>query len=83
MMAGKDGVGQVIIDQMLEVYLHRWTPVKDRGLRGRQYTPSSNSTPPESNKSVLGNEQCAAIVGRELSLGLLAPERSAAKQEPL
>ena len=41
-----------LIDQMLDVDLHRWIPRRDRGLRGRQYIPSSNSTPLESNKSV-------------------------------
>src|SRR5262249_4218153 len=40
-----------LIDEMLEVDLHGWTPVRDRGMRGRQYTPSSHSTTPESNKS--------------------------------
>jgi hypothetical protein len=40
-----------IIDQIRDIDLHRWTPVRDRGLRGRQYTPSSHSTTPESNKS--------------------------------
>ena len=41
-----------IIDETLDVDLHGWTPVRDRGLRGRQYTPPSNATTPESNKSV-------------------------------
>jgi hypothetical protein len=42
-----------IIDEMLDVDLHGWTPVRDRGMRCHQYIRSSNSTPPESNKSVL------------------------------
>src|SRR5215831_11479680 len=41
-----------IIDEMLDVDLHGWTPVRDRGMRCCQYTRSSNSTTPESNKSV-------------------------------
>src|SRR2546428_9596716 len=40
-----------IIDEILDVDLHGWTPVRDRGMRCRQYTPSSNSTTPGSNKS--------------------------------
>src|SRR5262249_21119714 len=40
-----------IIDEILNVDLHGWTPVRDRGMRCRQYTPSSNATTPESNKS--------------------------------
>src|SRR5215468_8114081 len=40
-----------IIDEILNVDLHGWTPVRDRSMRGRQYTPSSNATTPESNKS--------------------------------
>src|SRR4030095_9488395 len=35
------------------VDLHGWTPVRDRGMRCRQYTPSSHATTPESNKSVI------------------------------
>jgi hypothetical protein len=41
-----------IIDEILHVDLHGWTPVRDRGMRCRQYTPPSNATTPESNKSV-------------------------------
>src|SRR5438874_938746 len=43
-----------IIDEVLNVDLHGWTPVRDRSMRCRQYTPSSNATTPESNKSVVG-----------------------------
>src|SRR6266446_5665221 len=42
-----------IIDEMLDVDLHGWTPVRDRGIGWRQYTPSSNATTLESNMSVL------------------------------
>ena len=42
-----------IIDELLDVDLHGWTPVRDHGMRWRQYTPSSNSTTLESNKSDL------------------------------
>src|SRR2546428_11294887 len=41
-----------IIDEILDVDLHGWTPVRDRRMGWHQYTPSSNSTTPESNKSV-------------------------------
>jgi hypothetical protein len=44
-----------LIDEILNVDLHGWTPVRDRGMRCRQYTPSSNATTPESNKSHLRN----------------------------
>ena len=43
-----------IIDEILDVDLHGWTPVRDRGMRWHQYTRSSNSTTPESNKSLVG-----------------------------
>jgi hypothetical protein len=44
-----------VIDEMLDVDLHGWTPVRDRGMGWRQYTPSSNVTTPESNMSVEHN----------------------------
>jgi len=34
-----------IIDEILDVDLHGWTPGRDRGMRCRQYTPSSNARP--------------------------------------
>src|SRR5215472_2624523 len=37
---------------MLDVDLHGWTPVRDRGMGCRQYTPSLHATTPESNMSV-------------------------------
>src|SRR5881397_1511041 len=40
-----------IIDEMLDVDLHGWTPVRARGMGCRQYTPSSNATTLESKKS--------------------------------
>src|SRR5919205_2631407 len=43
-----------IIDEILDVDLHGWTPVRDRGMRCQQYTRSSHATTPESNKSVAG-----------------------------
>ncbi len=42
-----------VIDEMLDVNLHDWTPVRDRKMGWRQYTPSSNATTLESKKSVL------------------------------
>jgi len=40
-----------IIDQMLDIDLQHWTPVRGWELRCHQYTTSSNSTTLESNKS--------------------------------
>jgi hypothetical protein len=40
-----------IIEQILNVNLHRWTPVGVREMRWHQFTSSSNSTTLESNKS--------------------------------
>src|SRR5713101_9930892 len=40
-----------IIDEMLDVDLHAWTPVRDCGIGCRQYTPSSHATTLESNMS--------------------------------
>src|SRR5262245_5277826 len=40
-----------IIDEMLNVDLHGWTPLRDRSMRGRQYTPSSHAATLESNMS--------------------------------
>jgi hypothetical protein len=42
-----------IIDQVLDIDLHRWTPVRGGNMGWHQYTISSNSMTPESNKSVL------------------------------
>src|SRR5437773_90503 len=47
-----------IIDEMLDVDLHGWTPVRDRGIGWRQYTPSSNATTLESNMSVCRCPYC-------------------------
>src|SRR5262245_20228938 len=44
-----------IVDEMRVVDLHGWTPVRDRGMGWRQYTPSSNATTLESKKSVPHN----------------------------
>src|SRR5215813_10706100 len=54
-----------IIDEMLNVDLHGWTPVRDRGMRCRQFTPSSHATTLESNKSVkiLGEGGDAVQIG--------------------
>jgi hypothetical protein len=42
-----------IIDEILDVDLHRWTPVRGWNMGWYQYTPSSKSTTPESKKSDL------------------------------
>ena len=44
-----------IIDEMLDVDLHGWTPVSDRGMRCRQSTLASNATTLESKESVFSN----------------------------
>src|SRR5262249_9050032 len=51
-----------IIDEIRDVDLHGWTPVRDRGIGWRQYTPSSHATTLESKKSDqrTGCEFCAA-----------------------
>src|SRR5215470_4244235 len=41
-----------LIDQMLDVDLQRWTPVRGWDMGGHQYTTSSHATTLESNKSV-------------------------------
>src|SRR6266478_763217 len=41
-----------LVDEILDVDLHGWTPVRDRGMGCRQYTTSSNATTLESKKSV-------------------------------
>jgi hypothetical protein len=43
-----------LIDQILDVDLHHWTPVRDWNMGGHQCTPSSNATTLESNMSVNG-----------------------------
>ena len=43
-----------LIDQILDVDLHRWTPVRGWNMGSHQYTTSSNSTTLESNKSNRG-----------------------------
>src|SRR2546428_4546561 len=44
-----------VIDEMLDVNLHDWTPVRDREMGWRQYTPSSNAATLESKKSASEN----------------------------
>jgi len=45
-----------VIDEIFEVNLHVWTPVRDGGIRCRQSTPSSNATTLESNMSDPSNQ---------------------------
>src|SRR5215467_9481805 len=40
-----------VIDEVLDINLHGWTPVRDHGMGWRQFTPSSNPTTLESNMS--------------------------------
>lgn len=42
-----------IINEILDVDLHGWTPVRGCGMGWRQYTLSSNATTLESNMSVV------------------------------
>src|SRR5215471_2070334 len=44
-----------IIDQILDIDLHRWTPVRGWDMGWHQCTPYSNSTTLESNMSVRWN----------------------------
>src|SRR5499427_4877001 len=41
-----------VIDQVRDIDLHRWTPVRGRSMGWHQYIPSSHATTLESNKSV-------------------------------
>src|SRR5215471_10164804 len=41
-----------IINELLDIDLHGWTPVRDHGMGWHQCTPSSHATTLESNKSV-------------------------------
>src|SRR5213594_3277235 len=50
-----------VINEMLDVNLHDWTPVRDRKMGWRQYTPSSNTTTLESKKSDLDKSPSGAI----------------------
>ena len=63
-----------IIDQMLDIDLHRWTPVRGRGMGWHQCTRSSHSTTLESNKS----DFCYA-----LHTSVRFSERSSCTREPL
>src|SRR5712691_1443018 len=51
-----------VIDEMLDVNLHDWTPVRDREMGWRQYTPSSNATTLESKKSVFLHDHSLCLV---------------------
>jgi len=42
-----------VINEILDVDLHGWTPVRNRDMGWRQYIPSSNATTLESKKSVV------------------------------
>src|SRR5262245_10383429 len=42
-----------IIDQILDIDRHSWTPIRARDIGYRQFTRSSNSTTLESNMSAL------------------------------
>src|SRR5215475_8257680 len=55
-----------LVDEILDVDLHGRTPVRDSGMRCRQYTSSSHATTLESNKIVRDNARrsdCIAVVG--------------------
>src|SRR2546422_3459882 len=45
-----------LVDEILDVDLHGGTPVRDRGMGCRQYTPASHATTLESKKSVTGTK---------------------------
>src|SRR5262245_43445816 len=53
-----------LVDELRDVDLHGWTPVRDRGMECHQYTPSSYATTLESNKSV---SSCATVISSRLS----------------
>src|SRR5215471_1386488 len=56
-----------VIDQVCDIDLHRWTPVRDRRMGWHQYIPSSHSTTLESNMSVwdfCGYASCCTTSGQ-------------------
>src|SRR5467141_1683178 len=56
-----------IIDEILDVDLHGWTPVRARGMGCRQYTPSSHATTLESKKSAEGLYSVAVCMTQPIS----------------
>src|SRR5262245_19679367 len=56
-----------LVDELRDVNLHGRTPVRDRGIGCRQYTPSSHATTLESNKSVrpIPHESASHSMGYE------------------
>jgi hypothetical protein len=58
-----------LIDEMLDVDLHRWTPVRGWNIGWHQYTTSSHATTLESNKSTLPKPcHCPKIARGTVSL---------------
>src|SRR5215510_2665981 len=55
-----------LIDQIRDVDLQRWTPVRGWNMGGHQYTTSSYSTTLESNKSVEINSISGGQIPRSL-----------------
>src|SRR4029450_11037209 len=51
--------------EILDIDVHGWTPVRDRGMGCRQYTLSSNATTPESNKSDQANLHLGRVLKTE------------------
>src|SRR4030095_7212295 len=62
-----------VIDQVCDIDLHRWTPVRGRRMGWHQYIPSSHSTTLESNMSVPSWPAASALV----SLAMDAPRERA------
>src|SRR5262249_49834744 len=60
-----------LIDQILDVDLHRWTPVRGWNMGGHQYTTSSYSTTLKSNKSESRSAQGAGPFHYNLGQALL------------
>src|SRR5215831_18672726 len=56
-----------LVDELRDVHLHGWTPVRDRGMGWRQYTPSSHATTLESKKSVDCNGTRPSLVCKRLT----------------
>src|SRR5258705_8761463 len=77
-----------IIDEMLDVDLHGWTPVRDRGIGWRQYTPSSNATTLESNMSVTTDQGNSVdilprrILRRGIPFGRVLEDRAHPETDP-
>jgi hypothetical protein len=69
-----------LIDQIRDVDLHRWTPVRGWDMGGYQYTTSSHSTTLESNKSVASLDSSPRGSMMVTGTDLIVPDHSRSAQ---